>query len=327
MTKLTIIGDPHIKPDNLDTISKLFGLVESMGNDCVWLGDQLDTKELIRGRCINALFDYLSTSKLNHTLLIGNHCWFNLECKEHSQEVLKVLENVIIVDKPILIPVECEKGAISTLFFPYFHDIEEFKKSLLQFKKENPKLLFMHQGVIGFDYGNGLIATGKSSGEISPSDIPKKLKVISGHFHKYAENGNITFLGTPFSHSFGESDQTKYLGVLHLPEMNLELVETNFPKHKTYYIDCGSPNPITPTLNTKDYNRVILTGSKEAVDEFKVDGFPPSTKILKKADVTQNLSLGVDETLDNLKLFELWAKENSLNPDTIDLGLNILRKV
>ena len=64
--KFTIVGDPHAKPGNLNKINHLFDMVETLGNTVIWLGDFLDTKEIIRGKCLNLIHRRLSESKLTH---------------------------------------------------------------------------------------------------------------------------------------------------------------------------------------------------------------------------------------------------------------------
>lgn len=67
--RLTVVGDPHAKPNNLDKITQLFDHIEELGNTCIILGDLLDTKELVRGRCLNHYFHRFEKSSLNFIVL------------------------------------------------------------------------------------------------------------------------------------------------------------------------------------------------------------------------------------------------------------------
>lgn len=66
-----------------------------------------------------------------------------------------------------------------------------------------------------------------------------KNRTILGHIHRYAEHGNITIMGTPWSTSFGESGYPHFVGTLdidysgkHVTYGKLDLVEvTGGPKH------------------------------------------------------------------------------------------------
>ena len=49
--KYIVVGDPHCTHKSLDKIDKLFDIVEERPEETIiWLGDFLDTKEVIRIR-------------------------------------------------------------------------------------------------------------------------------------------------------------------------------------------------------------------------------------------------------------------------------------
>ena len=253
MDDYTVIGDPHAKPNNLNILEELFDKVEALGNRTIWLGDLLDTKEVIRGKCLNAWFNYLKNSPLQHTILVGNHDWFNLECREHSLEVLKTLPNVNIVDSPQHTP-----GALG--FLPYIHEEKELKKQIKLMQKDSVKIIFGHLELKGFDFGNGYICE-EGLTERSFKDFQL---IISGHFHKHQKKKNVVYLGTPFSHSFGESNQDKYIGILKSKEeLTLELVPTNLPRHITYTVDVLEELPTNLKFGSRNFYRIILTGPRD----------------------------------------------------------------
>lgn len=309
MNKITIIGDPHCKPSNLDKIEVLFDMVEDLGNTSVWLGDMLDTKELVRSSCLNTLYRKLSESKLEHYILVGNHDWFNLECKDHSLVPLRELINVHIVQSPVV----TELG----LMVPYIHDHNEFKK-VMKSHVGKTNVAFVHQGFSGFDYGNGFIAENESDiSYIKGYDL-----VISGHFHKYQKGGNLIYLGTPFSHSFGESNQTKYVGSLNLDTLKLTKYETPFPKHLTVEVDCDKTANL---VEDKDnYVRIILNGSQESIDRFDKTNHLNNTKFIEKPSSFLN-DMIVDETESNEVKFKKWAEAQGIETDTIEIGLTLMK--
>lgn len=309
--RLTVIGDPHAKKDNLDKIVKLTSIVEELGNTSIWLGDMLDTKELVRGSCLNTWFNYFRDSKLQHYILVGNHDWFNLECKEHSLEVLQALDNVHIVSAPVSI-------APGIGFLPYIHDLDVFKKEYKKLAK-GCKIIFMHQGVTGFDYGNGYIAENEV-----PLEALGSTQVISGHFHKYQESKNLTYLGSPFSHSFGESNQEKYIGVWDSVGPKLELIKTPFPRHETIDFDCDKQNVIMTTPDMS-HTRIILKGKPENIKKFNKEPFKKAgAKIIEQPEEVLGKTM-IAESESNEVKFVKWASEiKKLDKDTIKLGLKIL---
>lgn len=315
MSRFTIIGDPHVTNKSLDKAVILFDLVESLGNKTIWLGDFLDTKEVIRGKCLNLLYQKFKQSKLEHIILIGNHDWFNLECEDHSLQVLKELPNVTIVDEPMVLD--------DMWFTPYYHDNEKLKEVINNCAKGTcKKVLFGHFDIIGFDYGNGFM----SESGLSSSDFDKIDYMISGHYHKFQQDGNKVYLGTPFSHSFGESNQDKYIGIFDSETLQLELQLTPFPTHKTIEIDCDGPDTEQPKFNKEDIVRIIFKGSKDNIAKVRSQvNFPETTKIIEKPNDEYANTTVIDETLDNVVKFKQFANDvKNLDSETVELGTKIL---
>src|SRR6185436_20099964 len=180
---------------------ELFKLVEQQKLPTIWLGDLLDTKEVIRGKCLNTAVEYFRTSKLSH--------------------------NVLVVDKPF--------NFQNIVMVPYIHDKTKLKTILTQFENTEVTLIG-HLELSNFDFGNGHVCTNG----LSFSDVAGFKRVISGHFHKYQTKGNLTYLGTPFSHSFGEANQTKYLATYDSVTDVLDIFETPFHRHISFEFNCDN---------------------------------------------------------------------------------------
>jgi hypothetical protein len=326
MRNYTVVGDPHNTHKSLDRCEELFDLVEMVGKPTVWLGDLLDTKEVIRGKVLNAWVRYFQRSKLQHIVLVGNHDFFNLDCDDHSLYVLKLLPNVIVVDEPIEID--------GIVFLPYIHDRAALIQILDKFKDPN-KTLIGHLEVSQFDFGNGHVCT---SG-ITLDDLSGFRRVISGHFHKYQVQGNLTYLGTPFSHSFGETDQIKYLGLYDADKDELKIADTPFARHITKEFNCDLLDEnlshalfLGPEDTLKNFYRVILTGSQANIDRFPRYMYDEGgTKgklnikwISRPSDHAEN-NVTIEETASNEKQFVKWATEvKTMDAETLKLGLSIM---
>lgn len=316
MGKFAVVGDLHITHKSLDRTKELFALVEEIGLPVIWLGDMLDTKEVIRGKCFNLLLEYFMHSKLHHYVLVGNHDYFNLECDAHALETFKMLPNVQVIDEPTQINYHM-------VMFPYIHDRVVLTKELKRW--EDPEAtLFAHLDVEKFDYGNGHIST---SG-IPLSALNGFRNVISGHFHKYQREGNLTFLGTPMSKDFGESNQVKYLGMFDPDSGELKIASTDFPRHITLEINADEPFNKVPIAEKpgKDTYRVVLTGSQQNIDKFPKELFAEYAPkwIMRPTDYSEN-SVAIEETASNEKQFIKWATEiKKMDSETVELGLSIL---
>lgn len=318
----TVVGDLHLTPKSIDRAKKLFEIVEALGNPVIWLGDLLDLKEIVRSSCLNALYFYLKTSKLTHVVLIGNHDWQNLQCLDHSLQLLKELPNVLVVDH-----LRCEGNIY---FVPYIHDKLKLKEILKQIP--DGSIVFGHFDVFNFDFGNGHLCEDQT---ITLEDFSRFKKVISGHFHKYQVSGNFTFLGTPFSKDHGETNQVKFLGIYNHSTTQLELIESIFPKHVTLKLELqqnGSKKTLDDYVaeNQNNFMRIQLYGSPEIVSAFN-DKYRPlyedkySIKFEDKSIASFDSSANLDEMLDNKSQFMSWSRDiKKLDPETVTLGLSIL---
>jgi DNA repair exonuclease SbcCD nuclease subunit len=313
---LTVVGDPHTKNDNLEKIGAIFDKVEELGNPTVILGDLFHFKEVIRGRCLNYVFERVSQSKLKFYLLVGNHDWFNLECTEHSLELFKQLPNVVVIDKT------CFDDETGIGYMPYIHGTEAWNSAFAGIVDQCPRILFMHQGVTGFDYGNGYIA----ENELPLSALKDVPLVISGHFHKFQAMDNLVYLGTPFSHDFGESNQEKYLGILNVETLQLDYLPTNLPSHYTIELDVDQGGLDISDAKPGDQVRVILTGSEEGIKKFDKTLFPQVRFIERPTSTGEGVN-AISETDSNERKFSIWATEiKKLDPETVALGLKILEE-
>lgn len=321
LSNLTVSGDPHADNNNQSKIGELFDIFEEIGNPVLILGDLLDTKEIIRGKTLNYVRRRIKESKLFFFIMVGNHDWFNLDCQEHALECLKDLPNVKVIDQPYL------RGKL--LFMPYYEDIAQFKKDLQRPEFKEAEVLFMHQGIVGFDYGNGHVADGNGHGEMEFSATVRFHKVIAGHFHKHAQQGNLTFVGTPFTQDFGETDQIKYLGVFDTTNYKLDLVETPFPRHMTASIPAKDfAKKFSELTEGQSGNmwRVRLTGSSMEISAVNQGKWPGVKFLEEPSDAEQIETSSIKDTDSNPQKFMAWAKEiKHLDDATIAEGLEILK--
>lgn len=320
----SVVGDPHIAPKSLDKGRHLFLTVEERGLPTIWLGDFLDTKEIIRGKCLNLLYEYFSKSKLQHIIIVGNHDWFNLDCLDHSLQPLKELKNVTVIDTVRVHP------NLPFVFFPYIHDKAKLKEALQEHSGKG-LIAFGHFEVSGFDFGNGHLC---EDGIITYDDFKGYKRVVSGHFHKLQELGNFMYLGTPFSHSFGEANQDKVIGTYKLSTNDMQLSRTDFPQHISAKIDFSKPGWLKKMqgfLAGNEHNliRLQLFGPPEEV--AKLDKTQYANYNIKWEDKSESESLSkvnLDETLDNKTQFQQWAKDiKGLDSETLNLGMSILEAV
>ena len=321
--KYTVVGDPHLKHKNINEMQVVCARVEKLGNKTVWTGDLLDTKEIVRGKCLNFWYDYFDNSPLEHIVLVGNHDWFNLECEDHSLRILENLANVVVVDN-LVKPVATGEP----YHLPYVHDIEKLRAMLAEIPDN--EVVFGHFEIKDFDFGSGKICeTG-----LTFEDFARFKKVFSGHFHKFQERGNLIYVGTPFSHSFGETDQEKNIFIYDFAEDSYEKVDLGLPKHVTGEINCDESGelmfPNTPNVDlAQDHIRVLLKGSRESINKF--DRSPWRDFDIKWREVpTDEVVVGaqLNDMHDNTTQFANFAKDiKGWDKETTKLGAQILEAV
>lgn len=212
-----VVGDLHLQPSNLNIASKLFDEIEKVienynHNDqiqLIFLGDIYHTKDILRSQCQNFFISRLLRIRgyVNKVIiLVGNHDYENLNCENHSLQPLKNLDNIWIVDHPWY------DASTKSLFLPFYPSNEKFLLALTSIPVANGTNLFCHQGFLGADFGNGV----KDCDSLSVDCVPSTYKqIFAGHYHKpHRVNQRLIYVGTPFTHSFGEANQNKFLMIV-----------------------------------------------------------------------------------------------------------------
>lgn len=310
----TIVGDLQLQRSNIDKVLDLFAHVESLGLDTIWLGDMLDKRGLVEAECLNILYNYFSKSRLNHKILVGNHDMLGVHSEGHALESLKALKNVWIIDQPTFL-----SGAnTKILMVPYYRDPTKFIEAI---SFPGVETVFCHQGVKEFTLGSGYT----EDEAVNLEDLKNFKLVVCGHYHTPKEMENVVYLGSPFSHSFGESNEQKRIAKFDEETGKLEYINTDFPKHMTYVMNLPDINgiPYSPI----NYNRMILRGTREQIDAFDKSRYP-GFKFIEES-ITGLYKSAIKETQTPQDMFDQWFKDvkKEKNEDLYKLGLNILEMV
>lgn len=192
------ISDIHFNLQNLELASSaLESALEHaklLNIPLIIAGDLQDTKAIIRAEIANRLISIFSSYPTVQTyLLVGNHDLVNEKGSIHALNYLRPYLNIIDfkVWIPDLFP--------NVLFIPYHSDNEDLTKFL---KEITPgTIVIMHQGFIGAAMGDYI----QDKTSVDPEDV-KHLTVISGHYHRHQTIGTVTYIGSPYTISFGEAN-------------------------------------------------------------------------------------------------------------------------
>lgn len=212
--KILRIGDPHIKPSNLEDAEKLFHFIndqilEHRPDRVEILGDLFHTHSIVRLEVMefwDGWLDVLSSHENTEIIiLVGNHDMAsNQENAAHAllgfKRVGRRWKNIKIVDLP---RVEGIYG-----YMPYIHDGNTFIDLANGLVSHGAKILVCHQSFAGSQFESG---TYDSNG-IDPSGINFNL-IISGHIHKrqvITGNGKtIIYPGTPKWDTMSDANEDK----------------------------------------------------------------------------------------------------------------------
>ena len=216
--EILLIGDPHFKTTNAfeidQFIEEIYKLVRKKKYDkIVLLGDILDTHEKINLRILCKANNFIIKLSQYATVyvLIGNHDRINNNVyltDEHPFTALKNKKNIIVVDKVV-----CD----DFIYVPYV-PTGRFNEAIGDIDLKKYEIIFAHQEFRGSIF--------KDQGDIAPD-----IKIYSGHIHNYRVMKKITYLGTPFQHSFYDNEDKFVM------ELNININKKIDITEKKIYLD------------------------------------------------------------------------------------------
>lgn len=268
-------------------------------------GDLHNSKANMRGECVNAIIETFKTCQYVSYSLVGNHSRLNEKSPEHALNFLAPYTN-IITDYTFI-------GALQTWLVPY-HSESELPR-LKEFLKALPKgtQVAMHQGLTKSNSGEYFM----DKSALAPEDV-SGLRIISGHYHyrqtiELPEEGSWTFLGNPYTLSFGEAnDPEKGYHILY-DDGSLEFIPLNLRKHVVIEIKMGEPR--TPiSVNPDDIVKVKITGTMEQLS--------PITKktTASELNITQPFRLELIPITSSAVLEPKSESQSSILDSLIDLA-------
>lgn len=312
---ILVIGDLHLKLSNLEIAEQFFTYLYDLVDEhevktIVFLGDVYDGKALIHADVQTFLLEKISmlSSCIKIYIIVGNHDFASQNLGNHSLKPLELFENVTVVDR-LLVEDKC-----SFIAYGKSADIE----AILQLPEVKGKIVFGHFAVNGFQYGPKVVDDG----------VDPKLftgPAILGHIHTPCDKGNIHYLGSPWSHSFGEANQHKRLLLITESGSKMIGMEDRLPRHVSLdWSDKGS-FPITSEhdfvrltnvpLSSRDaareslkrYANVSLDFLPELNDVVRIDATKSFEGMLKEY-IEKNLMASKFVDLDKKKLYTLGSK-------------------
>jgi DNA repair exonuclease SbcCD nuclease subunit len=192
-----VISDLHFNIKNLELASSALRAAISKAEDLnvplIIAGDLNDTKAIIRAEVANRLISILMSKRCKTYVLVGNHDLINEKGSDHSLNFLR----------PFAIIVDYNLGLVlkdtQLILIPYLSNTQYLKTDLLSVPKDS--ILIMHQGFLGAAMGDYI----QDKTSIDP-ELVKNFTVISGHYHRHQTIGTVTYVGNPYTMSYGEAN-------------------------------------------------------------------------------------------------------------------------
>lgn len=224
---------------------------------------------------------------------VGNHDMRYREMIQPNtlEEVLGHYNNVTIINKPTTVMLN-DKVPIDII--PWI--CNENRDDIMDFiKKSKTKYCVGHFELDGYYFYQGM----KSSGA-DPSFLKKYDRVFSGHYHTISEGGNVLYVGTPYTLTSGDGNDSR--GVWELQFTNKKCTEK--------FIENDVMNHVKIRFNAETFD-------KKTVGEYK--GKHLDVKVVKresdngKMNVNKFEQLLIDAGVHSLKI------SDTINYDDIEL--------
>lgn len=318
-----ISGDIHYNLQNLEVADIATRMAIVTANDLnipfIANGDITDNKAILRAECVNAMIETFKTTKLMALVNIGNHDKIHNKDTNHALNFLRPYATLI--DFPQYV------DTLGLYIIPYFDAVDELRGLLKTIPKGST--LIMHQGLISSNAGHYM----QDKAALDPSDLIN-FRTILSHYHARQDikcgNNIASFIGSPYTTSFGESaDLPKGYQILY-ENGSLEFVPTNLRRHRILELNTRFTQAVE--IGTNDILWVKVTGPTDELakiqkaqlakdvgikQDFRLDLIPTDTKPVGKIDNTASQAEILDSVIDNLqntedarktRLKQLWRK-------------------
>lgn len=165
----------------------------------------------------------------NMTIILGNHDTHHKTSNEINSLELFLSNHCNIITEPTELEFDGKKIGM----VPWM--CAENEKDVLTFlKTTKAQIVCGHWDVIGFEMYRGLV----NNDHGLSSDVFKKFKlVLSGHYHRKSNIGNIHYLGSPFQLTWADYEDLRGFHILDTKTLKLEFIENPYTTFQKVFYD------------------------------------------------------------------------------------------
>lgn len=217
----------------------------------IFLGDWFHTRNQINSKTLNyarkgldILDSFTNNSKY---VLLGNHDLYYSNSRDVTPVDTSKNTSYEIIDKPISLDLYGNK----CLICPWLIEGEVLEDLI---KEHKPNYVFGHFELPTFWLNKAY----QTPGELNWNILKDVKKIITGHYHSRQERNNIAYIGSCFSHNFGDSNDwiNRGFAILDTDSNSIEYVEW---KDAPKYVDTKITDlqTIMPLLNNTIHLRIV----------------------------------------------------------------------
>ena len=260
-----LVGDVHATPEEIGDCRKLVDYVISTAVEqkikhIIFMGDLCNTHAVLRVEVLafwREAFQDMRNKKLEVTLLVGNHDYAGEGLKIHS---LMAFEDLVsVIDEPMCI-------AANAMAIPYMADREQMVSTLSDPKWADIEYLLCHQTFEGAEYDNGMYAPDGLDQDL----LPQKF-IISGHIHKPAQFGKVTYIGAPRWRTLSDANIERSIVLFDFDTGERKDFSTGNVCRQIRYVEDTPTSPAPKTLDPNIEWRIDIKGPAEYIETRKAE--------------------------------------------------------
>lgn len=270
-------------------------------------GDLHDTKDIIRGKVANQLILLLKQAKTPVHILVGNHDLLNEKASDHGLNYLAPYAHIVE-------DLSYDWG-LKLILVPYQNDSQKIVKFLKDVT--SGVTLIMHQGFLGAAMGDYV----QDKTSIDPK-IVKDFTVISGHYHRHQTIGTVTYIGSPYTITFGEANDGPKGFLILNQDGSFEREILNLRKHVII-----EARVIEEVLQFEEYPNL----GKDDLIWLKISGSYSELKKIKKKDLADKFfghsNFKLDLIPDAASPLEIQQASKKTDSEVFDILIDNLQEV
>lgn len=287
-----VISDIHFNLNTLEIASRsvqsALETAQELDVPLIIAGDLNDTKAIIRAEVANRLLYLFSGLSIPIYILVGNHDKINEKGFHNGLNYLEPYAEIIFNSTKVSI-----KGT-EIYFIPYQSNFVDFEREINMVPRDS--LVVMHQGVKGASMGDYMV----DNSSVNPA-LMSHVKCISGHYHRHQTIGTVTYLGSPYTTSFGEANDGPKGFIILNNDGSFERCILHLRKHVILETDVQSMQKDLKPVNKNDIIWIKIKGNRTELD------------MLKKRQVAELIDI------QDFKLDKIYTDDNTFKPSSQDM--------